>query len=75
MEDSREMVKFIYSNLDSLESLVTYDESWVYCYDPETKRQSAEWKHFDCPRPKKAGRSKSIAKLMMIHFFDSNAMV
>ncbi|UYV61924.1 hypothetical protein LAZ67_1007079 [Cordylochernes scorpioides] len=23
--------------------IITGDETWVYCYDPETKRQSAEW--------------------------------
>ena len=29
-------------------------ESWIYCYDPETKRQSSQWKHAGSPRPKKA---------------------
>ena len=39
--DSREMVELI--NLDPafLDALVTCDESWIYCYDPETKRQSS----------------------------------
>ena len=44
--DTREMVKLI--NLDPavLDALVTCDESWIYCYDPETKRQfpvEARW--------------------------------
>jgi len=25
--------------------LVTMDETWLYHYDPETKRQSMEWRH------------------------------
>ena len=45
------------------------DESWIYCYDPETKRQSSQWKHAGSPRPKKARQSKSTHKLLMILFF------
>ena len=37
--DSREMVEFIDSDPEVLEALVTCDESWIYCYDPESKRQ------------------------------------
>ena len=68
--DSREMVKLI--NLDPavLDALVTCDESWIYSYDPETKRQSSQWKQGGSPRPKKARQSKSIHKLLMIPFFD-----
>ena len=51
------------------------DESWVYCYDPETKGQSSQWKHAGSPRPKKARQSKSTHKLLMIPFFDSTGMI
>ena len=51
------------------------DESWIYCYDPETKRQSSQWKHADSPRPKKARQNKSTNKLLMIPFFDSTGMI
>ena len=52
--DSREMVELI--NLDPavLDALVTCDESWIYCYEPETKKQSSQGKHAGSPRPKKA---------------------
>ncbi|GFR59567.1 histone-lysine N-methyltransferase SETMAR [Elysia marginata] len=33
--------------------IITLDETWVYSWDPETKRQSAEWRDFDEPRPEK----------------------
>ena len=46
------------------------NESWIYCYDPETKRQSSQWKHAGSPRPKKARQSKTTHKHLMITFFD-----
>ena len=39
--DSREMVELINSDPAVLDALVTCDQSWTYCYDPETKRQSS----------------------------------
>ena len=56
--DNREMVKLINSDPAVLDALVTCDESWIYCYDPETKRQSSQWKHAGTPIPKKAKQSK-----------------
>ena len=51
------------------------DESWINCYDTETKRQSSQCKRAGSPRPKKARQSKSIHKLLMIPFFDSSGMM
>ena len=73
--DSREMVELISSDPAVLDALLTYNESWIYCYDPETKRQSSQWKHAGSPRPKKARQSKSTHKLLMIPFFDSTGMI
>ena len=67
--DIREMVELINSDPAVLDALVTRDESWIYCYDPETKRHSSQWKHADSPRRKKARQSKSTHKLLMIPFF------
>ena len=47
--DSREMVELINSDPAVVDALVTCDESWIHCYDPETKRQSSQWKHADSP--------------------------
>ena len=69
--DSREMVELINSDHAVLDALVTCDKGWIYCYDPETKRQSSQWKHAGSSRPKKARQSKSTHKLLMIPFFDS----
>ena len=69
------MVELINSDLAVLDALVTCDESLIYCYDPETKRQSSQWKHVGSLRPKKARQSKSTHKFLMIPFFDSTGMI
>ena len=38
---------------DILGRVITGDETWFYQYDPETKRQSAQRKTANSPRPKK----------------------
>jgi hypothetical protein len=47
-----------------LQRVITGDESWIYEYDPETKRQSEEWMHGGSPRSKKAYNSRSKIKIM-----------
>ena len=72
--DSREMAKLINSNPAVLDVLVTCDESWIYCYDQETKKQSSQWKHADSPRPKRA-RQQIHSQILMIPFFDTSGMI
>jgi len=45
-----------------------------YGYDPEMKRQSLQWKSADSPRPKKACQVRSKVKVMLIVFFDMEAL-
>ena len=73
--ESREMVKLIDSDPAVLDALMTCGESCIYCYDPETKRQSSQWKYASSSRPKKARQSKSTHKPLMIPFFDSTGMI
>ena len=68
------MVELINSDPAVLDALVTCDESWIHCYDPETRRQSSQGKQAGSPRPKEARQSKSTHKLLMIPFFDSTGM-
>lgn len=56
-------------------NIVTGDETWCFQYDPETKRQSAEWKLPDEPNPKKSRQEKSKVKTMLICFYDSKGIV
>jgi hypothetical protein len=41
---------------DLVNSVITCDETWIFMYDPETKRQSMQWKSATSPRPKKHAR-------------------
>ena len=72
--DSREMVELINSDPAVLDVLVTCDESWIYCYDLESKRQSSQWKHAGSPRPNRARQRKSTHKLLVIFFFFFTAL-
>ena len=61
----------IEADFEFLNNIVTCDESWVFTYDPESKRQSAQWKHGTSPRPKK-GKNEQIVREGHGHsFFDS----
>ncbi|KAJ4447223.1 hypothetical protein ANN_09226 [Periplaneta americana] len=55
-----------------LSCIVTGDESWCYHFEPESKRQSQQWKHMDSPPPKKSkAMHTSSGKVMLTFFFDS----
>lgn len=60
---------------DLLTNVVTCDETWIFQYDPETKRQSMHWKTPASPRMKKARMSKSRVKAMLIVFFDIKGVI
>jgi len=55
--------------------IITGNKTWVYGYDPETKRQSSQWKSADSPRPKKVRQVWSKVKVMLIVFFDIEGIV
>lgn len=46
----------------SVYNIVTGDETWIYSYKPENKRQSAVWVFRDEPKPTKVVRSRSTTK-------------
>jgi hypothetical protein len=54
---------------------VTGDKTWIFEYDPDTKRRSSEWHTSNSPRPKKGRMSKSKIKTMLICFFDIQGIV
>ena len=55
---------------DILGRVITGDETWVYQYHPDTKRQSAEWETANSPRPKfpsvQIKSQKNIADFFLI---------
>ncbi|PNF22853.1 hypothetical protein B7P43_G16600 [Cryptotermes secundus] len=56
-------------------SIVTMDETWMPFFNPETKRQSAQWKHTHSPPPKKFRVSTSVEKMMLAMFWDSDGVI
>ncbi|UYV78357.1 hypothetical protein LAZ67_16001064 [Cordylochernes scorpioides] len=71
----QELLDLIKNEPGFLNSVVTGDESWMFEYDPESKRQSCAWHTKSSPRPKKARMSKSRIKTMIIVFFDIRGIV
>ncbi|CAH1966315.1 unnamed protein product [Acanthoscelides obtectus] len=49
-------------------SIVSGDESLIYCYEPENKRQSAVWVFQGEEKPTKVIRSRSVSKKMVAKF-------
>ena len=70
-----ELLEQVEDDLELTERFITGDESWFFQYDPETKRQSLEWRSKGSPRPKKALMSKPKLKCMLVCFFDSMGIV
>ena len=71
----RDILQQMEADKKLLENVITGDESWVFQYDPETKRQSRQWKSVSTPRPKKARVQHSQVAVMLITFFDYQGMV
>jgi len=69
------LLERIQSDRNFLKNVITGDETWIFEYDPETKRQNKEWHTSASPRPKKARLSKSKIKSMLICDFDSEGIV
>ena len=51
------------------------DETWIPMFNPETKRQSAKWKHSDSPLPKTFRVTASAEKMMVDMFWDSEGLI
>ena len=53
-----------------LNNIITIDETWIRAYEPELKRQTAEWSHEGSPRRQKFRQNPSPVKLMVILAYD-----
>ena len=62
--DSREMVELFNSDPAVLDALATCDESWIYYYDPETKRERVpSGNMLALPDPRRPGRANPPTNL------------
>lgn len=60
---------------DMLKKIVTGDESWVHHFQPESKRQSMQWKHPGSPAAKKFKVVSSAGKIMTTVFWDCEGVL
>ncbi|UYV64489.1 hypothetical protein LAZ67_3000951 [Cordylochernes scorpioides] len=71
-EDMLEMTR---TDPEWKDKIITGDETWVYGYDPETKRQSAEWRGQGKDRAKKSRILKSRNKVLLVAFLGNKGIV
>ena len=69
---SHDILERLETKSNLLQNVITGEESWVFEYDLETKRQSLQWKMSTFPKAKKA---RSKIKVMLIAFFDARGFV
>jgi len=58
-----------------LQQTVTGDETWIHHYEPQSKRQSLQWKHPSSPVAKEFKMQPSAGKLMVTVFWDSQGPI
>ena len=55
--------------------LVTGDETWLHHWDPDTKKESMQWKCPGLPPPKKFRTQPLASKVMATVFWDSKGII
>ena len=65
---SRELLDRVRGDPNFFEQVITGDETWVFEYDPETKRQSSEWHTTRVPLTKE-GSNEQIKDEIDAHCF------
>ncbi len=73
---SQQWLDSVEDNPDIVRHIITGDESWVWAYEPETKRDSCQWINPKSEnRPQKFRRLRSTLKVMICVFFDVQGII
>ena len=75
LEACSELLEYCHSDKTFLQRIVTGDETWVYHFEPESKRASMKWHHPTLPRSKKFKSQQSAGKVMVTVLWDSVGVV
>jgi len=75
METTGDFITICDKDPSFLRTIVTGDETWCYQFDPESKRQSMEWRSLSSPQPKNSRLQKSKVKTVLIAFFNSDGII
>ena len=75
VESSQELLEVHNANPEDFHTgLVTGDEIWLHHWDPDSKKESMQWKHPGSPSPKKFRTQPSASKVMATVFWDSKGI-
>ena len=75
VESSQELLEVYNANPEDFHTrLVTGDETWLHHLDPDTKKESMQWKHSGSLPPKKFRTQPSASKVMALVFWDSKGI-
>ena len=69
------LLKRFRSKDDFLLRLVTVDETWVHCYEPESKAHSRQWVGPGSPRPNKFKTQPSADKEIATVFWNAKGVI
>lgn len=69
------LTRFEHDFDDFKRRVVTGDETWLHCWDPDTKQESMQWKHAGSPAPLKARTQPSAGKVMATIFWDTEGVI
>ena len=76
VESSQELLEVYNANPKDVHTrLVTGDETWLHHWDPDTKKESMQWKHPGSPPPKKFCTQPSSSKVMATVFWHSKGII
>ena len=76
VESSQELLEVYNANPEDFHTrLVTGDETWLHHWDPDTKKESMQWKRPGSPPPKKFRTQPSASKVMATVFWDSKGII
>ena len=76
VELSQELLEVYSANPEDFHTrLVTRDETWLHHWDPDTKKESMQWKRPGAPPAKKFRTQPSASKVMATVFLDSKGIL
>ena len=76
MQVSQDLLNQYETEGDSfLDRIITGDETWCQHYEPESKRQSVEWRHMNSPSKKKFKTLPSAGKVICTVFWDRKRVI
>ncbi len=72
---SRDLLRHFRHALTLQDRVVTGDESWFWCYEPATQRNSSAWLRRNQRRPQKPLKDRYGRKVMVVIFWDSQGVI